>query len=165
MSPKTDRSPAWCCRFGELSDRGRRKILLRLREWSLSAHEDWRKSEPVVCASRRTEWYSTTKEGGVVVTVLAQTTCGHCVNFKPIMNSVQKEYGFKLYWFELDQVSSKSYTMLTNTYDIYSSFGTPYIFITNNGEFVADYQRGEMPKDELITFLKENGVIKSDSED
>lgn len=81
------------------------------------------------------------------------------------MNSVQKEYGFKLYWFELDQVSSKSYTMLTNTYDIYSSFGTPYIFITNNGEFVADYQRGEMPKDELITFLKENGVIKSDSED
>lgn len=112
-----------------------------------------------------TEWYSTTKEGGVVVTVLAQTTCGHCVNFKPIMNSVQKEYGFKLYWFELDQVSSKSYTMLTNTYDIYSSFGTPYIFITNNGEFVADYQRGEMPKDELITFLKENGVIKSDSED
>ena len=44
-----------------------------------------------------TEWYSTTKEGGVVVTVLAQTTCGHCLNFKPIMNSVQKEYGFKLY--------------------------------------------------------------------
>lgn len=112
-----------------------------------------------------TEWYSTTKEGGVVVTVLAQTTCSHCINFKPIMNSVQKEYGFKLYWFELDQVSSKSYTMLTNTYDIYSSFGTPYIFITNNGEFVADYQKGEMPKDELITFLKENGVIKSDSED
>lgn len=105
------------------------------------------------------DWYSTTKEGGAVVTVLAQTTCSHCINFKPVMESVQKEYGFKLYWFELDKLSVKSRNTVQYTYDLYSDFGTPYIFVTNNGKFVTDYQKGEMPKDQLIEFLKENGVI------
>ena len=59
-----------------------------------------------------TEWYTTTKEGGTVVTVLAQTTCSHCINFKPVMEKAQKEYGFKLYWFELDKLSVKSINTL-----------------------------------------------------
>lgn len=106
------------------------------------------------------EWYTNSKEGGVVVTVLGQTWCNHCKNFKPVVNEVQKEYGFKLYWFDLDELSVISKTTVTNTYDLYDSFGTPYTFITNNGEFVADYQQGEMSKDDLISFLKENGVIE-----
>ena len=108
-----------------------------------------------------TEWYSTTKEGGTVVTVLAQTTCSHCINFKPVMEKVQQEYNFQLYWFELDTLSVKSRNILENTYDLYDSFGTPYIFITKNGEFISDYQKGEMPEADLIEFLKDNGVIEN----
>lgn len=112
-----------------------------------------------------TEWYTTTKEGGTVVTVLAQTTCSHCINFKPVMEKAQKEYGFKLYWFELDKLSVKSRNTLEYTYDLYDSFGTPYIFVTKNGEFINDYKQGEMPEADLITFLKDNGVIENTKKD
>ena len=112
--------------------------------------------------SEVTDWYSTTKEGGIVVTVFGQTWCEHCKNFKPVMTKVQEEYGFKLYWFDLDETSAKDKVTLENTYSIYSDFGTPYTFITNNGEFVADYQNGGMDEEQLIEFLKENGVIESE---
>ena len=121
------------------------------------------KEDELAVNSDVTDWYSTTKEGGVVVTVFAQTNCSHCINFKPVMNKAQKEYGFKLFWFELDQVSSKDRVTLENTYDIYDDFGTPYIFVTNNGEVVGDYQKGEMPYDDLIDFLKENKVITDEN--
>lgn len=119
------------------------------------------KEEDIQVNNDVTEWYSTTKEGGVVVTVFGQTWCKHCKNFKPVMTKIQKEYGFKLFWFDLDEVSNKDRVTLENTYQIYTDFGTPYTFITNNGEFVADYQNGGMTEEQLIEFLKENKVIKT----
>ena len=76
------------------------------------------------------------------------------------MTKVKKEYGVKLFWFYLDLVSNKDKVTLENTYQIYTDFGTPYTFITNNGEFVADYKNGAMSEEQLIECLKENKVIE-----
>ena len=40
-------------------------------------------------------------------------------------------------------------------------YGAVLRYKTNNGEFVADYQKGEMTEEQLIEFLKENKVIET----
>ncbi len=108
------------------------------------------------------EWLTASKSDEYVVTVLGQTTCPHCINFKPVMASVNNEYDFKLYWFEIDVMSKndkEGYNALMNTYNLDGYQGTPYTFITKNGEFV-DYTSGGKDKDTLIEFLKKNGVIE-----
>lgn len=109
-------------------------------------------------AEKIEQWYTDTKEGGVVVTVLSQTTCPNCTNFEPVMEEVQEEYGFKSYWFEVNEMTSKDRTTVTKTYDI-TFEGTPHIFITKNGELIAE-DAGYRPKKDLVEFLVENGVIE-----
>lgn len=111
--------------------------------------------------SKIDEWYVQTKEHGVVVTVIAQTTCGHCQLFKPIMEEVHEENDFNLFWIEANELNNKDYTTLTKTYDISDYQGTPYTFITNNGEVVATHS-GRMEKEDLVNFLVENGVINTE---
>ena len=48
------------------------------------------------------EWFEDTKGDDYVVAVLGQTTCPHCISFKPVMKKVNQKYDFKLYWFEVD---------------------------------------------------------------
>lgn len=109
-------------------------------------------------AEKIASWYTDTKEGGVVVTVLSQTTCPNCTNFEPIMEKVQEEYGFKLYWFEVNEMTSKDRTTVTKTYDI-DFQGTPHTFVTKNGELI-DENVGYTPEKDLIDFLVESGVIE-----
>ena len=104
-------------------------------------------------------WYSDTKTGGYVVTVYARTGCGWCTRFKPVMEEVQSENGFKLYWFEVDTLNQKDYNTLMNTYDTSNFTGTPYTMVTNNGQLVT-YQSGYTEKEGLVEFLKTAGVIK-----
>ena len=56
--------------------------------------------------SKLEEWLTDTASSEKVVTVIAQTTCGHCKLFKPIMEEVNSEYNFKLYWEEADLLST-----------------------------------------------------------
>ena len=108
------------------------------------------------------EWLADTSSSQKVVTVLAQTTCSHCVAFHPVMNEVQSEYGFKLYWEELDLLSTADYKKILNTYSINDFQGTPYTFVTENGVLLGS-QSGEMPKENLVTFLTSTGVIANQS--
>ncbi len=104
------------------------------------------------------QWLEAGKEDESIVTVIAQTTCSHCINYKPVITEVQEEYNFKLYWFEADEMTSSDYTTLIDTYDLQDYGGTPHTFIVRSGELVAE-QSGEVSEDTLISFLKENGVI------
>lgn len=104
-------------------------------------------------------WLTDTASDEYVVTVIAQTTCGHCINFKPVMTKAHNKNDFKLYWFEADELSTNDYNTLKGTYELDEYSGTPYTFITKNGE-VLDHISGEREYDVLIDFLKENNVIK-----
>lgn len=109
-----------------------------------------------------TEWLEEIDKDQYVVATLGQTTCSHCIAFKPVMTKVQAEYGFKLYWFELDTMSKYNkddYTTLMDKFELEGYQGTPYTFITKNGEFIG-YISGERDESALIEFLKENNVIE-----
>lgn len=103
-------------------------------------------------------WLTDTASDEYVVTVIAQTTCSHCINFKPVMTKAYNKYDFKLYWFEADELTNNDYNTLKNTYELDGYEGTPYTFITKNGEFV-DNISGERSYDALIEFLENNNVI------
>ena len=104
-------------------------------------------------------WLEDTKNG-YVVSVYAQTTCGHCKNFKPVMEEVQEENGFNLYWFELDTLKEADLNKVLNTYEMTGYKGTPYTLITNNGEVVS-YKSGETTKEALVEILTDAGVINN----
>lgn len=103
-------------------------------------------------------WLTDTASDEYVVTVIAQTTCRHCINFKPVMTKAYNKYDFKLYWFEADELTNNDYNTLKNTYELDGYEGTPYTFITKNGEFV-DKISGDRSYDDLIEFLENNQVI------
>lgn len=105
------------------------------------------------------EWLEACKGEEPVVTVIAQTTCSHCINFKPVIQKVQGEYGFKLYWFEADEMSNEDYQTLTTTYDLQTYRGTPHTFIVKGDKLVAE-QSGEAKEEALVSFLKQYEVIK-----
>lgn len=118
------------------------------------------KEEPIKeMSSNMEEWLADTANDEYVVTVIAQTTCSHCINFKPVMQKANNEYEFKLYWLEADELTNNDYNTLTGTYDLDEYSGTPYTFITKNGE-VLDHLSGERDYDTLIEFLEENNVIE-----
>lgn len=118
------------------------------------------KEEPIKeMSSNMEEWLADTASDEYVVTVIAQTTCSHCINFKPVMQKANNEYEFKLYWLEADELTNNDYNTLTGTYDLDEYSGTPYTFITKNGE-VLDHLSGERDYDTLIEFLEDNNVIE-----
>lgn len=104
-------------------------------------------------------WIEATKKDEYVVTVLGQTTCGHCKNYKPVMEEVKEEYGLNLYWFEINLMTSKDYKGLTKTYKLPSyTEATPYTVITKNGKVIDDVQSA-LGKEALVEFLTNAGVI------
>lgn len=117
-------------------------------------------SKNVEMKSSLQDWLVDTKEDEYVVTVLAQTTCSHCIAFKPVMQKVLNENDFNVYWFEVNTFQTEDYQTLINEYDLTDYEGTPYTFITKNGELVAYYSRGAMQEATLLEFLKENKVIE-----
>lgn len=107
-------------------------------------------------------WLDTTESDEYVVTVLAQTQCSYCIKFKPVMEEVQVEKGFKLYWYEVDEIVNaenreEDYKAITTYYNIEYT-GTPHTYITHKGELVAELS-GFREKAELESFLKANKVI------
>ena len=117
-------------------------------------------SKNIEMKSNLQEWLVDTKKDEYVVTVLAQTTCSHCIAFKPVMQKVLNENDFNVYWFEVNNFQQQDYQTLIGTYDLTEYEGTPYTFITKNGELVAYYSRGAMQEYTLIEFLRENKVIE-----
>lgn len=106
------------------------------------------------------DWQNTIKEDEVHVTVMAQTTCSWCNQFKPIVQEVAEEEGIKFIWFDLDTLATEEeYNNLTGTFEQLASFGTPYTIFTKNNEIIGEIS-GYVEKDELLSKLKEYGAIK-----
>ncbi len=105
-------------------------------------------------------WIEATKKDEYVVTVLGQTFCPHCIDYKPVMEELKEEYGFNLYWFEINEMEMKDYNGLVKTYKLPSyTESTPYTVITKNGKVITDVQSA-LSKESLLEFLTNAGVIK-----
>lgn len=108
------------------------------------------------------DWIDETKKEQYVVTLLSQTTCGHCTQFKPVVNEVVEEYGDKFMFkiFEIDTITNVAVrNKLIYAYDIKFE-GTPHLFVTYDGKLLGEFEEVERTKENLVKFLKDNGVLE-----
>ena len=106
------------------------------------------------------EWLEDSKGEEPVVTVIGMSTCGHCQSYKPVIEKLAEEKGFKLYFFESDLLPQNEATMIETTYELNAYEGyVPFTYIVQNGVVIAE-NTGYKDKETAVDFLKQNGVIK-----
>ena len=106
------------------------------------------------------DWIVETKKSEPVVTVIGMTSCGHCQSYKPVIERLAEEEGFKLYFFETDALSQEDSEIVETEYE-FETFENlvPFTFIVKEGEVIAE-NTGFGGEAEIVKFLLNNGVIK-----
>ena len=62
------------------------------------------------------DWLAETqKKDESVITVLALTTCQYCQAYKPIITKIANDYNLKLFFYEVDSLSSTESEILTSS--------------------------------------------------
>ena len=105
-------------------------------------------------------WYQDTKSNQYVLTVLAQTTCSHCHNYKPVIEEVASSNNLKLHFINIDTLTNNDRNVVENTYDLKDFEGTPHTLITKNGELLKEIS-GENTKTRIESALKVVGAIEN----
>ena len=107
------------------------------------------------------DWYEDVKANKEVVTVIGASYCSHCQEYKPVITALAKKYNFKLYFFEVDQLSKKEQAVLMYTYELTDyKDEVPFTFIVKNDEYTTS-TGGFVSEENTLNFLKENGIIKN----
>lgn len=93
------------------------------------------------------------------VLLLSQTTCSHCMDFKPKLARVAKNYKVNIYYLETNLLSEDESKKLKEHFN-YS--GTPTTVFVINGEekTAANRINGDVSEEKIISKLKSNGFIK-----
>lgn len=94
------------------------------------------------------------------VLLISQTTCTHCISYKPKLEEVAKEYKIDIYYIDVDLLSEENYDKL-DSYVNFSNSGTPITLFLKNGEetTVANRINGDASKEKIEKKLKSNGFI------
>lgn len=93
------------------------------------------------------------------VLVISQTTCAHCISYKPVLRSVSKKYKIKTYYIDVDLLSDKE-TEELKKYVSYSD--TPSTLFIKDGTESTRANRivGEATEEKIVSKLKQNNFIK-----
>jgi hypothetical protein len=88
------------------------------------------------------------------------TSCGHWQAYKPVIERLAEEEGFKLYFFETDALSQEDSEIVETEYE-FETFENlvPFTFIVKEGKVIAE-NTGFGGEAEIVKFLLNNGVIK-----
>jgi len=95
------------------------------------------------------------------VLVFSQTTCSHCVSYKPILKQVAKKYKLdNIYYLDYDIEDEKKQEKIKTEFNF--DGGTPTTIFFKNGKEVSVLKRlvGEVPESKLVNNLKELEYIK-----
>lgn len=94
------------------------------------------------------------------VLCISQTTCSHCADYKPKLETISKKYNIDIFYIDFDKYSDEEKNQFRN----YVSFGgsTPVTAFIKNGEEVTSSNRlfGNVSTSKVIEKLKSNGFIK-----
>lgn len=107
-----------------------------------------------------TEWFAKAQQDEITILTLAQTTCGHCISFKPTAEKFVNKYDIDWYWIDVDsgakvQLSNEDIDILQNQFPDFT--GTPYTVIVKGGA-ILDKINGEASYDRVLeTVTKANG--------
>ena len=93
------------------------------------------------------------------ILLVSQTTCTHCMDFKPKLKKVANNYKIDVYYIETDLLSDEEETELKKHF---SFRGTPQTIFVINGEEKTAATRidGDVSEEKIISKFKSNGYIK-----
>ena len=93
------------------------------------------------------------------ILLLSQTTCTHCMDFKPKLKNVANKYKITVYYLETDLLSEEEENILK---EHFSFRGTPQTLFVVDGEEKTAATRidGDVSEDKIISKFKSNGYIK-----
>ena len=101
------------------------------------------------------KWLNDVKSKNVIINVIASSTCPHCHNYNPIIESVASNYKIKLYFIEVDKLENEEYSSYINSISIPGYKGyVPYTFITYDGEVVSE-NVGELDRNETDKLISD----------
>ena len=102
------------------------------------------------------------------IIVIGQTSCSHCIAFKPTINTVAKDYNVTINYLNLTEMNEEESKEFFNELDDYGyndpefledgSFGTPTTLIVENGK-VKDYISGQRTISQLVREFTKAGLI------
>lgn len=105
---------------------------------------------------------------GTHIIVIGQTTCSHCIAFKPALNSVAEDYDLTINYLNITEISENEYNNFSESLNTIEyndpdfvesgSFGTPLTLIVKNGK-VTRYISGQRTKSQLVKEFKKTGLI------
>ena len=91
---------------------------------------------------------------------IGSASCGYCTMFKEEISKVQVLYDVNFYYLDLYNVEQDDLKKLYNSDEYFTTeeWGTPLNFLYKDGKKV-NVLSGYVESDNLIEFLKNNGVI------
>lgn len=93
------------------------------------------------------------------VLLLSQTTCSHCMDFKPKLAKVAKNYKVNIYYLETNLLSEDESKKLKEHFN-YSGTPTTVFIINGEEKTAANRINGDVSEEKIISKLKSNGFIK-----
>lgn len=99
------------------------------------------------------------------VVILGQPTCSACLNAKPYLDEIAKEYNIVINYYDLNFTSQEEFDKFYNSNSFIKEkmdaeeLSTPTFLIVKNGK-VRDSLEGFESKTKAVEFLTKNGIIK-----
>lgn len=95
-----------------------------------------------------------------MVLLISQTTCTHCISYKPKLKKVANEYKINVYYIDVDLLEKEEYNDLNSRLSFATS-GTPLTLFLKDGEesTVATRIKGDASEEKIVKKLKSNGFI------
>lgn len=105
------------------------------------------------------DWLVDIEKEEAVVTILGLTTCSHCQQYKPTIEKLANKHKFKLYFFELDELTEEERNTVENTFELETyEDSVPFTYIVKNKKVIAE-DTGFESRDYTYQYLKDHKVI------
>ena len=136
--------------------------LFALVFFSSTLRDKGEKLEPIVVDTTVSEYFDLKKADGKSVILFASPDCPWCVKYKPIINKVSSDYDLPVYYVNTANMTNDEYSKIVADSPYMTSeggFGTPLTLIVGDNEEFG-YLDGKREYNDVIKFLKDNGVIE-----
>lgn len=99
------------------------------------------------------------EEGETFIVYAGTSDCGHCKEFKEVIDEVLKNYpDLTIYYFSADNYETKEVQNVIYNY-LYKLEYTPTIYYVQNGR-TLDYEDETLDYDGVVSWLKKHGYIE-----
>lgn len=110
----------------------------------------------------RSQAFNLYNQADINIIYLGRPTCGYCQMFTPVIDSLDEKFNIDYTYVNTDNLKNKDLLAILDLFGVdVSTFGTPYLVITQNGKKIAE-QSGYTDEVGLFTLFQEYGLINQD---